>query len=122
MYMNPTFPVGGGWCPIQAFAHSIAFASKHIGSGPGVAGLSGMQVHPSVPLPSVRIVPTDAIVPTVASSATLAGATFLALVTSLPSIDFGAENILVAAPRERINKHIILKYLASIKSSSLLLC
>ena len=35
---------------VEASAHFIAFASTHIGSGPGVVGLSGMQVQPLLPL------------------------------------------------------------------------
>src|SRR5881227_1009123 len=57
MYIRPTLPAGGALWPIQALAHSIAFLSAHIGSGPGVAGLSGMHVQPFVPLRIVRIFP-----------------------------------------------------------------
>src|SRR2546421_11327337 len=58
MYMKPTFPAGGALWPIQAPAHSIAFLSMHIGSGPGVVGLSGMHVQPFVPARIVRILPS----------------------------------------------------------------
>ena len=42
----------------QASTHLPALASKHIGSGPGVVGLSGMQVQPLLPLRKVFIVPS----------------------------------------------------------------
>src|SRR5437867_3272905 len=51
----------------------------HIGSGPGVAGLSGMQVKAFVPLRSVRIVPFASMATMVAPPATLAGAAVIAL-------------------------------------------
>src|SRR5690348_17924935 len=57
MYMTPTAPCGGGLWWIQASAHFIAFASMHMGSGPGVAGLSGMQVQPLLPLRSTFELP-----------------------------------------------------------------
>ena len=57
----------------------MAFWSMHIGSGPGVFGLSGMQVNPFVPLCSVRIFPSASIATTVAPFATLGGAALLAL-------------------------------------------
>jgi hypothetical protein len=53
MYTKPTL-LGGAVLVIHAFAHSIAFVSRHIGSGPGVAGLSGMQVTPFVRLRRTR--------------------------------------------------------------------
>src|SRR5688500_11247924 len=46
MYITPTVLAGGVFLPIHAIAHSTAFASMHIGSGPGVTGLSGMHVQP----------------------------------------------------------------------------
>src|ERR1043165_9769866 len=80
MYMRPTLPAGGALWPIQAPAHSIAFWSPHIGSGPGVAGLSGMHVQPFVPFRSVRIVlPSSDISTIVAHFAIPAGAADIAL-------------------------------------------
>src|SRR3979411_1294039 len=51
----------------------------HIGSGPGVAGLSGMQVKPFVPLRSVRILPSASMATIVAFLPTAAGAALIAL-------------------------------------------
>src|ERR1051326_7800307 len=82
MYMRPTLLVGGALWPIQAFAHSIAFLSAHIGSGPGVAGLSGMQVQPFVPGRSVRILPSAVMLTMVAPSPMPAGAALIALAMS----------------------------------------
>src|SRR6266568_1508748 len=115
MYMKPTLPVGGGWWLIHAFAHSIALASKHIGSGPGVAGLSGMQVKLLVPLRNVRMLPSASIVTTVAPFATLIGAAFIALAMRLASVSFAAaffvaECTLVATPRERTNRTMITNF------------
>src|ERR1700676_3072976 len=90
MYMKPTLPAGGVLCEDHALAHSIALASMHIGSGPGVAGLSGMQVKPLVPLRSVRILPPGSITTIVAFLPTLAGAALIALVISLASSLAGA--------------------------------
>ena len=60
--------------------------SAHIGSGPGVAGLSGMQVNAFVPLRSVRIVPSAPGTTIVAFFATLAGAARIALAISSASV------------------------------------
>src|SRR5690349_7439778 len=79
MYMNPTLPAGGVLCPTHAIAHSIAFLSMHIGSGPGVAGLSGMQVKPFLPSRSMRILPSASITTMLAPCDTLAGAADIAL-------------------------------------------
>src|SRR6478609_5351640 len=79
MYMTPALSVGGGLCPTQAMTKSIAFASKHIGSGPGVSGASGMQVKPLVPLRNSAILPSAPIVTIAASLATAAGAADSAL-------------------------------------------
>src|SRR5713226_8108047 len=70
MYMKPTFPAGGGWWLINACTQAMALASMHIGSGPGVDGLSGMQVKPFVPLRTVRMVPSAFIATIVAPLAT----------------------------------------------------
>src|SRR5437870_3414055 len=109
MYMNPTLPAGGVWWLIHACAHSIELASRHIGSGPGVTGLSGMQVKPFVPLKSVRIVPSASIVTIVAPFATLGGAAFFALAISSASVGFAAAFFLagaalVAATAENISR------------------
>src|SRR5207344_2389501 len=74
MYMRPTLPAGGVLCSTHAMTQSAAFLSKHMGSGPGVAGLSGMQVKPFVPLRRVRIFPWASMATMVAPFATLAGA------------------------------------------------
>src|SRR4051794_14330823 len=57
MYITPTAPAGGSLWPTHASAHLPALASKHIGSGPGVSGASGMQVQPFVPLRRTVIAP-----------------------------------------------------------------
>src|SRR5262245_56855733 len=79
MYISPTLPAAGGLWPIQAPPQAQALASMHIGSGPGVSGLSAMQVKPLWPSRSVRGVPSACIVTMVASEDTLAGAAFIAL-------------------------------------------
>jgi 1-acyl-sn-glycerol-3-phosphate acyltransferase len=60
--------------------------SAHIGSGPGVAGLSGMQVKPFVPWRKVRIVPSAPGTTIVACFAMSAGAARIALATRCPVI------------------------------------
>ena len=57
----------------------------HIGSGPGVVGLSAMQVKPLLPLRTVRNVPSGCGATTVASADTLAGAACIALAMSSAS-------------------------------------
>src|SRR6478735_3510880 len=79
MYMKPTRPDGGAACVIHACAQPIAAWSMHIGSGPGVVGLSGMHVKPPVPLRRVRILPSLPETMMVAVSATLRGAADIAL-------------------------------------------
>src|SRR5882762_10460161 len=79
MYMNPTFPAGGVLWPRYASIQSPAFLSQHIGSGPGVSGLSGIHVKPLVPLRNVRIPPFGSGTTMVAFSATFCGAAFVAL-------------------------------------------
>src|ERR1700688_3337272 len=64
----------------------MAFLSMHMGSGPGVAGLSGMQVNPLLPLRSVRILPSASIVTMVAFLPTPAGAAFMALLIRSASL------------------------------------
>src|SRR6185295_7585227 len=73
--------------PIQAIAQPIAFSSMHIGSGPGVAGLSAMQVKPPRPRRTVRIVPSARIATIVALRETAAGAADIALAISAASPD-----------------------------------
>src|SRR5258706_8924041 len=90
MYMKPALPVAGGWWPIQECNQAMALASMHIGSGPGVAGLSGMQVKPFVPLRSVRREPLASMATNVAPFATLAGAAFIALAMSSASLSGAA--------------------------------
>src|SRR5690242_20415903 len=85
MYIRPTLPDGGALWPTHASIHSIAFLSAHIGSGPGVAGLSGMQVKPLVPLRSVCM-PLSSMVTIVAPLATAAGAACMALAISCASL------------------------------------
>src|ERR1700737_3115963 len=119
MYMNPTLPTVGGWWLIHACAHSIEFASRHIGSGPGVTGLSGMQVKPFVPLRSVRIVPSASIATSVAPFATLDGAAFIALAMSSASVGFAAAfflagEALVATTAKKIST-LIKRYFARIE-------
>jgi len=79
MYITPGLSDGGGLWPIQAMAQVMALASMHIGSGPGVCGLSGMQVKPLVPLRSVVMVPSALARAIVAWAATLTGAALIAL-------------------------------------------
>src|SRR6266513_2591556 len=86
MYMRPIFPAGGVWWCRYASIHAPAFLSQHIGSGPGVSGLSGMHVKPSLPLRSVRIPPFGSGATMVASSATFLGAAFMALAISSSSV------------------------------------
>src|SRR5438552_19148890 len=57
-----------------------------MGSGPGVAGLSGIHVKPLVPLRSVRLPPFGSGSTMVASSATFLGAAFMALAISSSSV------------------------------------
>src|SRR5882724_2959920 len=86
MYSNPTFPAGGVLWLRYASIQSPAFLSQHIGSGPGVSGLSGIQVKPLVPLRSVRIPALGSGTTMVAFSATFLGAAFVALAISSSSV------------------------------------
>src|SRR4051812_45063783 len=81
MYMNPTLSFGGSLWFIHAVAHSMAFWSPHIGSGPGVAGLSGMQVKLLLPCRTVLIWPPASMLMIVASLAMAGGAADIALLT-----------------------------------------
>src|ERR1700758_5089111 len=58
----------------------------HIGSGPGVAGLSGMHVKLLVPLRTVRILPPSSMTTIVACLPTFGGAADSALAMSLASL------------------------------------
>src|SRR4051812_18025331 len=77
--MRPGTPSVGGFLPIQAAAQAPAFLSMHIGSGPGVVGLSGMQVQPLWPSRSVFIDPSACAATIVASLETERGAAAIAL-------------------------------------------
>src|SRR4051794_8746259 len=75
----------------MASIHLPALASKHIGSGPGVVGASGMQVQPLVPLRTTVMVPLASAVTIDASCASDAGAADSALATgSLGAVDADA--------------------------------
>jgi hypothetical protein len=67
----------------------------HIGSGPGVAGASGMQVQPLVPWRSVFIAPFASTVTTEAACAIAAGAAVSAL--AIGSFELGAAAAVVFA-------------------------
>src|SRR3546814_221331 len=81
MYISPTLLAGGVLCAIHASAHLSALASMHIGSLPGVLGLSGMQVQPFLPSRSTLIVPSGLAATMTAPSAIVAGAAAMALAT-----------------------------------------
>ena len=68
----------------------MALASMHMGSGPGVAGLSGMQVNALVPRRRVRIVPSASMETMVAEAATADGAARIALSIDDWSVDASA--------------------------------
>src|SRR5690242_3924852 len=85
MYIRPTLPTGGVAWDSQACTQPMAALSAHIGSGPGVAGASGMQVNPLVPWRSVRMLPSGCIAMMVAWRATPAGAARMALAMSWAS-------------------------------------
>src|SRR3954467_7554890 len=77
--MRPGTPSVGGFLPIQAPAQAPAFLSMHIGSGPGVVGLSGMQVQPLWPSRRVFIEPSACAWTMAASLEREAGAAAIAL-------------------------------------------
>src|SRR5256714_7477722 len=97
MYMKPTFPAGGVLWFRYASIQSPALLSQHIGSGPGVAGLSGMQVKALVPLRRGCIPPFGSGATTVAFSPTFWGAALSAL--AIISAALGAAPPAAAAPR-----------------------
>src|SRR5437879_5851951 len=69
----------------------------HIGSGPGVAGLSGMQVKLLVPLRTVRILPPSSMTTIVACLPTLGGAADSALAMSSASVGPGLAAVALSA-------------------------
>src|SRR5690349_9774051 len=79
MYIRPMRPFGGSFFARYAISQSMAFLSMHIGSGPGVAGLSPMQVNSLLPGRTVRMAPLASMATMVASAATLAGPARMAL-------------------------------------------
>src|SRR3954467_1823558 len=89
MYISPTAFAGGVRCSIQAIAQPIAFSSMHIGSGPGVAGLSAMQVKPLWPRRTVRM-PLAPIATIVAPRPIAGGAADIALAIKAESPARGA--------------------------------
>ena len=95
--MKPTFPGAGSLWVAHACTQSIALRSMHIGSGPGVVGLSGMQVKLPVPWRTVRMVPSAAMTTMVAFSATALGAAVIALAITFLS-DIAAAAGLIAEP------------------------
>src|SRR5690242_16872051 len=82
MYIRPTLPTGGVAWDSQACTQASAALSAHIGSGPGVAGASGMQVNPLVPWRNVRMLPSDCMAMMVAWRPTPGGAARMALAMS----------------------------------------
>ena len=84
--MTPTVSAGGFFLPIQAWAHFAAFASMHIGSGPGVVGLSGMQVQPFFPSRKVFIDPSACAWTIVAPCEIDDGAADIALATRIAMV------------------------------------
>jgi hypothetical protein len=69
----------------------------HIGSGPGVVGLSGKHVNPLLPWRKVRIVPSLSMVTIVADALTLPGAAFMALWINFVSAAEGADDLAPAS-------------------------
>src|SRR5215510_13964944 len=79
MYIKPTLLAGGGAFESHACTHSMALASAHIASGPGVLGLSAMHVKLLLPLRMLRILPSAVISTIAASFEMAAGAADIAL-------------------------------------------
>src|SRR5271157_4565316 len=88
MYMKPTLFLGGSFLFSQASTHSIAFRSAHIGSGPGVLGLSAMQVNWLMPWRTIRIFPSESTSIIVAPFPTASGAADTALFMISSSVIF----------------------------------
>src|SRR5689334_21736631 len=89
MYISAALPAGGGCFFSIASIHSMPLASVHIGSGPGVAGLSGRQVKPFVPARSSFIDPSAPMSMIAALLPTASGAALMAL-WILPASSVGA--------------------------------
>src|SRR6476660_8565995 len=79
MYINPTLFRGGAFFLIHASTHCMALRSAHIGSGPGVFGLSAIHVKLLVPFRTTRIFPSAPMSITVASLLIVGGAADVAL-------------------------------------------
>src|SRR5437660_12764531 len=86
MYMKPTLFFGGSFLFSQASTHSIAFRSTHIGSGPGVLGLSAMQVNWLLPWRTTRILPSEPTSMIVAPCPIAGGAADMALLMISSSV------------------------------------
>src|SRR3984893_3407559 len=108
MYMKPTLFFGGSFLFSQASTHSIAFRSAHIGSGPGVLGLSAMQVNWLLPWRTTRIFPSESTSMIVASFPIACGAADMALLMISSSVIF-PDGILccwaTANPETRTTEH-----------------
>src|SRR5467141_4093454 len=108
MYMKPTLFFDGSFLFSQASTHSIAFRSAHIGSGPGVLGLSAMQVNWLLPWRTTRIFPSEPTSMMVASFPIACGAADMALLMISSSVIF-PEGILccwaTANPETKTIKH-----------------
>src|SRR5262245_54550103 len=81
--------LGGSECDIHACAHSMPFLSRHMGSAPGVVGMSGMHVQPFVPARSVRISIFSFMVTMAALALIASGAADMALLTMSSSVAGG---------------------------------
>src|SRR3979490_1200697 len=90
MYMSPTLPPSGVAWVIRAWPQLIEVLSRHIGSGPGVLGSSGMQVKALVPERNVRMPPVASMATPAAGFATPEGAADRALLINCASVCFGA--------------------------------
>src|SRR5260370_42087581 len=88
MYMKPTLFLGGSFLFSQASTHSIAFWSAHIGSGPGVLGLSAMHVNWLLPWRTTRIFPSLLTSMIVAPLPIASGAADMALFITSSSVTF----------------------------------
>src|SRR5690348_6831252 len=79
-------PAGGVVLLIQALAHCMPPSSRHIGSLPGLFGLSGMQVKLFLPLRRVFICMLSSMTTMVASLATAGGAADMAFLIRAASL------------------------------------
>src|SRR5690242_5400100 len=96
MYISAALPAGGGCFFSMASIHAMPLASVHIGSGPGVAGLSGRQVKPLVPARSSFIEPSAPMSMIIAPLPTASGAALIALAI-LPASSVGAAAIAIVS-------------------------